>query len=193
MYTTSLTLLEDLCHPRDDQAWSRFVRVYTPLLYRWARQTGLHEADAEDLLQEVFAHLLRKLPGFRYRSGGSFRCWLRVVVINKWRERQRRRVRELDCRGLDEIIAPDTASAFEETEFRRQLVRRGLQIIEPEFSATAWAAFQEHVVRDRDAAEVAAELGVRVGTVYAAKSRVLSRLRRELDGLLDFPTATARI
>jgi DNA-directed RNA polymerase specialized sigma24 family protein len=41
------------------------------------------------------------------------------------------------------------------------------------------------VVAGRDAAEVAAELSISVGTVYAAKSRVLTRLRRHLDGLLD--------
>ena len=35
------------------------------------------------------------------------------------------------------------------------------------------------------AVKTAAELGVQVGTVYAAKSRILKRLRRELDGLLD--------
>ncbi len=41
-------------------------------------------------------------------------------------------------------------------------------------------------MRDRrPAADVAAALGVRRGTIYAAKSRVLARVRRELDGLLD--------
>jgi RNA polymerase sigma-70 factor (ECF subfamily) len=154
-------------------------------LYRWARQTGLREPDAEDLVQEVFAILIRKLPEFHYRPGGSFRNWLRVVVVNKWRERQRRRSREIGGQVLEDHSTPDVATAFEENEYRRQLIERGLQLIEPEFSATAWAAFREHVVNDRGAAEVAAELGIRVGTVYAAKSRVLSRLRRELDGLID--------
>jgi hypothetical protein len=32
---------------------------------------------------------------------------------------------------------------------------------------------------------VAAELGLSVGAVYVARSRVLSRLRTELEGLLD--------
>lgn len=195
MHTTSLTLLERLRTPGDQEAWLRFVRLYTPLLYHWARRAGLAGHDAEDLVQDVFELLLRKLPEFRYEQGGSFRNWLRVVAMNKWRERCRRQLgpsRGPDAwataDGLDQVAAPDADGAFdafEEVEYRRQLVQRALQLIEPEFSPAAWTAFQQHVVAGRDAAEVAAALGIRVGTVYAAKSRVLTRLRRELDGLTE--------
>ncbi len=41
------------------------------------------------------------------------------------------------------------------------------------------------MVHGRPAAEVAAELGVTINSVYLAKSRVLPRLRKELEGLLD--------
>jgi RNA polymerase sigma-70 factor, ECF subfamily len=91
MNTTSLTLLERLKTTDDEEAWSRFVRLYTPLLYYWCRRIGLHEQDAADLVQDVLAHLVRKLPEFKYDSVGSFRNWLRVVTVNKWRERQRKR------------------------------------------------------------------------------------------------------
>jgi RNA polymerase sigma-70 factor (ECF subfamily) len=86
---------------------------------------------------------------------------------------------------LDQVATPDPAGAFEEEEYRRQLVGRALQLLQPEFSPTTWRAFLEHVVAGRDAAEVADELGIATGTVYAAKSRVLTRLRGHLHGLLD--------
>lgn len=194
--TTSLTLLESLRQPGDQEAWNRFVQLYTPLLYYWARRLGLQQSDAEDLVQDVFALLLRKLPEFRYDKGGSFRNWLRVVALNKWRERRRRKpplppfarggpgvVGNGDA--LDHIAAPDETRVFEEAEYRQQLVRRALELIRPEFSAAAWKSFEQHVVAGRDAQDVAAELGLRIGSIYAAKSRVLTRLRRELDGLLD--------
>jgi RNA polymerase sigma-70 factor (ECF subfamily) len=57
--------------------------------------------------------------------------------------------------------------------------------MQAEFSPKTWKACWEHVVAGRPAAEVAAELGISVGSVYVAKSRVLSRLRQELEGLLD--------
>lgn len=165
----------------------RFVQLYTPLLYHWAHGVGLQQSDAEDLVQDVFALLLRKLPEFRYDRNGSFRSWLRVVTLNKWRERCRRTAHEplADSGRLNQVAAPNEAEVFEEAEYCQHLVRRALQLLEPEFSSTSWRAFQEHVIAGRDAAEVAAELGIRIGTVYAAKSRVMSRLRQELDGFMD--------
>lgn len=163
------------------------MRLYTPLLYYWARQTGLRPQDAEDLVQDVFALLVRKLLEFRYEPGGSFRNWLRTVALNKWRERCRREAGAPRANGdhLDQVAAPDEMRAFEETEYREHLVHSALQIIRSEFSESAWKAFHEHVIAGRDAAVVAAELNLRVGSVYAAKSRILTRLRRELTGLID--------
>src|SRR5947209_16334896 len=89
MHTTSPSLLARLRRPDDPEAWDRLVDLYTPLLYHWARGTGLQEPDAADLVQEVFAVLVRKLPEFRYDEHKSFRGWLRKITLNKWRDRQR--------------------------------------------------------------------------------------------------------
>jgi RNA polymerase sigma-70 factor, ECF subfamily len=187
MNTTSLTLLERLRSAGDDEAWNRFVKLYTPLLYYWCRRVGLQPDDAGDLVQDVLTHLVRKLPDFQYRPDGSFREWLRVVTINKWHERQRRRgiSTAAGSSGLDQIPAAAEDWSLEEYEYRTHLVRGALPLIAPEFSATTWRAFEQHVLAARDAHEVAAELGIRVGTVYAAKSRVLTRLRVELARFLD--------
>jgi len=184
--TTSLTLLERLRQPGDQEAWARFVKLYTPLLYFWSRRAGLQEQDAADLVQDVFALLIRKLPAFQHNRQGSFRAWLRAVTLNKWREVQRRsKGPQLNhCKELEQMPAPDHSTAFDEREYRTELVGRALQILQPDFSHTTWQAFQAHVVAGRDAREVASELGIRIGTVYAAKSRVLTRLRQQLDGLL---------
>jgi RNA polymerase sigma-70 factor (ECF subfamily) len=50
MFTTSSSLLDRLRRPADAEAWARFVELYTPLLYRWARRLGLQDADAADLV-----------------------------------------------------------------------------------------------------------------------------------------------
>ena len=77
------------------------------------------------------------------------------------------------------------AEAFWEAEYRQYLAGRALAVMRTEFQPTTWMACWECVVHDRPAAEVAAELGLSVGAVRAAKFRVLTRLRQELDGLLD--------
>jgi WD40 repeat protein len=69
-------LLERLRQPLPDDAWARFVRLYTPLLYYWARRLGCQDSDAADLVQDVFAALTEKLPHFVYDEHRSFRRWV---------------------------------------------------------------------------------------------------------------------
>jgi RNA polymerase sigma-70 factor (ECF subfamily) len=188
MNTTSISLLERLRQPGDEQAWQRFVQLYTPLLYYWARRAGLPTADANDLVQEVLVVLVKKLPEFEYDPSKSFRGWLRTIALNKWRERCRRfaaRPDQAGESGLSGVAEEDPAAAFEEDEYRGQLVRRALAIMQAEFQPATWKACWEVVVGGRPAGEVAAELAVSVDVVYSAKSRVLRRLREELHGLLD--------
>ena len=80
MNTTSQSLLMRVREPADGEAWARFVRLYGPLIYRWARRAGLGDEDARELVQDVMALLVRKLPDFRYDPARSFRSWLKTVT-----------------------------------------------------------------------------------------------------------------
>ena len=188
VHTTSASLLERLRRPGDQEAWKRFTALYTPLLYYWTRHLGLQPPDAADLVQDVFALLIRKLPEFSYDRHKSFRAWLRTLLLNKWRDSCRKR-HELPLDAGDPAFAglavPDGAAELEEVEYRQGLLRRALEVMLAEFQPTTWKACWEYVVAGRPAAEVAAELGISEGTVYVAKSRIMSRLRQELEGLLD--------
>jgi RNA polymerase sigma-70 factor (ECF subfamily) len=187
MNTTPVSLLERLRQPDQPAAWERFVELYTPLLYYWARRIGLQESDAADLVQEVFTVLLRKLPEFTYDRSKSFRAWLRTITLNKWREKQRHAGarRETGDAALPDLAGADSAEAVWETEYRQHLVRRALEVMQREFQPATWKACWSLVVEGRSAADVAAELGLSAGAVRSAKFRVLCRLREELEGLLD--------
>jgi RNA polymerase sigma-70 factor (ECF subfamily) len=184
---TPASLLERLRQPAQEQAWARFVDLYTPLLYTWARRTGCQESDAADLVQEVLSLLVRKLPEFTYDRRQRFRGWLHTVAHNCWRSLRRRAElpREAGAQDLDALPATGAADPFWEEEYRQRLVARALELMQVDFAPATWKACWECVVQGRPAAEVARDLGVRVGAVYTAKSRVLSRLRQELAGLLD--------
>ena len=86
--------------------------------------------------------------------------------------------------GLDRVY-PSDAELFAEREYRQRLARRAMELMQAEFEVNTWRACWESVVSDRPAAEIAAELGMTVNAVYLAKSRVLRRLRADLDGLWD--------
>ncbi len=189
MNSTSLSLLERLQKPGDQVAWSRFVELYSPMLFSWACRAGLNATDAADLVQDVFTLLVQKLPGWKYDESQSFRGWLRTLTLNKWRENHRRRrdplnaAQSLDA-GDSAVAVTDEPDFLSEEEYRQAVVERTLRLLKSDFQPTTWSAFVEYVVKDRPPAEVAAEVGISVRAVYIAKSRVLRRLRQELAGLI---------
>jgi len=188
MIRTPASLLERLRQPFEAQAWARFVALYTPLIYSWGRRVGLQDPDAADLVQEVLVTLLQVLPNFRYDREQSFRGWLRTVTLNKWRKlRKQRNQKVLEARGDDLAALADGQGPeeFWETEYRQHLAAHALRIMRSDFGEKTWKACWETAVCGRPAAEVATQLGITVGAVYAAKFRVLDRLRSELQGMLD--------
>jgi RNA polymerase sigma-70 factor (ECF subfamily) len=187
MTKTPASLLERLRQPFDPDAWSRFVSLYTPLIYSWTRRAGLQEQDALDIVQNVFVILLRVLPTFSYDRDQSFRRWLRTVTLNTWRNARKRSENRVHhgAADADLLPGPDELEAVWESEYRQHVVARALCVMRADFQETTWKACWEMVVNGRPAADVAADLGITVGAVYAAKVRVLNRLREELQGLLD--------
>src|SRR2546423_1119224 len=66
MDKTPFSLLERLRRPDDADAWPRFVALAVPFLFDVARRWGLQDADAADVVRDVFAVLAQKLPAFRH-------------------------------------------------------------------------------------------------------------------------------
>jgi RNA polymerase sigma-70 factor (ECF subfamily) len=186
MDSTSPSLLIRLRQPGEQMAWGRFVQLYTPLLFHWTHRWGLQKQDAADLVQEVFLTLVQKLPAFQYDQQRGFRSWLHTVALNKFRDFCRRRgLRAATGGELADVAMSEQTDEVAAAEYRQHVVGRALQLMQAEFPPKIWKACWEHVVLGRPATEVAVELGISAGTVYVAKSRVLLRLRQELEGLLD--------
>src|SRR5271165_1969918 len=87
----SSTLLSQLQANRPE-AWQRFVRLYSPMIYRWCRRSGVTADDAADVLQEVLAAVIRHVSDFR-RDGphDSFTAWLATLTRSKVSDHYRRR------------------------------------------------------------------------------------------------------
>ena len=186
MIDTSTSLLIRLRSGDESQAWSRFVSLYTPVLFYWVRRQGVPASDAADLVQEVLTVLVAKLPTFQYDRNRSFGVWLRTITTNKCRDFfRRRKTRPSAASEFVDGETPDHAVQFSEAEYQRGLARRALEVMQNEFEPTTWRACWESVVAGKAAAEVALELGISVNAVYVAKSRVLRRLREELEGLWE--------
>lgn len=184
MFDTPATLLHRLCNQPIPGDWERFVRLFTPLLRRWAMRFGATDDSIEDLLQDLFVVLIRKLPEFRYDPSRSFRAWLWTVFRHTtiaWQKRQPRSAIALE--QLEGVSTPDSIAEATDAEYRRYLLGRVMQIIQADFPVTTWQIFQRVVIEGQRGVDVAAEFGVTVNAVYLVRSRVLARLREELAGL----------
>lgn len=188
--STSESLLFRLKSPENAEAWSRFADLYTPLIFYWARKNGLGPHDAADLVQEVMTLVFQKIPEFQYDSRRSFRGWLRKVTLNKHRERLRKKSLTIEEVGQSELVNlpqnghADAATQTWDQDYPKQLVSTAIDLMRREFAPKTWVALREFVTSDRGAAEIAKEHGVSAWTIYAAKSRLMKRLRQDLDGLL---------
>jgi RNA polymerase sigma-70 factor (ECF subfamily) len=194
MAVTSATLLERLRNPRDADAWNRLVELYAPLIRNWAERLNVRGADAEDLVQEVMAVVVRRFPEFVHpEKPGAFRGWLRAIAVNCARSAWKSRKMHPTAPGGTEFgsylarledPADDLAVAWDR-EHDLHVTRRLLDRIKPDFEEKSWTLFRRFVLDGLSAEEVATEAGTTSNAVYIAKSRVLARLREEAGGLLS--------
>jgi RNA polymerase sigma-70 factor (ECF subfamily) len=189
---TNLSLLHR-ASAGDEAAWAKMVALYQPLIFGWLLRHAVPRQEAADLTQEVLVVIVRELRGFAHAGHpGSFRGWLRAITVNRARAFLRGAARERAAGGEDVLgiieQLEDPHSAVTQAwnaEHDAHVVRQILKLVETDFEPATVRVFHGLVLDEARAAEVAAELGMTVAAAYAAKSRVLRRVRQEADGLLD--------
>jgi RNA polymerase sigma-70 factor (ECF subfamily) len=167
------------------------VDLYSPVVYGFARRQGLQDADAADLVQEVLRSVARSLPTYD-RQKGRFRSWLMAVVRRRLSEFWAGRGREVSGSGDTRVLrhleqvsdGNDTEQLWEE-EYRQSVFRFAAARIRGEFEESTWRAFWLTTIDGKKTKEVAQSLEISEGAVYIAKSRVIARLKREVQVLED--------
>ena len=186
---TRATLLIRLRDASDQDAWRLFASIYTPLVYRYAMKNGLQDADAADVAQETMCNVVRVIRSFEYDpSRGSFRGWLLTIVRNTLRKRFKKTQNQAAGSGDTAVQSllqqsPDPQSDSDESwdrEYELWLFHKVSKWIQSEFQNKTWQAFWQTAVEGREVASVAEELGISAGAIYIAKSRVLARIRTEV-------------
>jgi RNA polymerase sigma-70 factor (ECF subfamily) len=192
--TTRHSLVLRLRNPDDQAAWAEFVDIYEPLVYRLARSKGLQDADAQDLCQEVFRAVASAIERWDPDPAkGRFRGWLFRIARNlviKFLAGQRHHPQGSGSSSVQEMLeaqpAKDSQAEAEfAAEFRRRAFRWAADQVKTEFTEPTWQAFWKTAVDNRPIQEVATELGLSVGAVYIARSRVLARLRERVEQVTE--------
>lgn len=171
-----------------EEAWTTFQVRYRDVILAWGRRRGLSPDGAEDLTQDVLLKLFLQMRRDAYDPAhGSFRSWLKAVVNNAITDYRRWQRRRPDAGGpafqerLDELEGPQPADELSGLlEERAKNVAAGvLDRVRARLEETTWQAFYQTMVEQRPAADVAAELGLTVGTVYKHKYRVKQMVIQE--------------
>ena len=189
---TRPSLLLRLRDVEDIEAWREFVRLYTPLVFSHCTHRGLQEADAADVAQEVMHVAAQVMPEFQYDAQrGKFRGWLLQTTrhrLYKFFARQHRAVQPTSEtsieRFLDQEPGADEQARWDE-DYRQRLFDWAAEKARPEFQSATWNAFWLTAVEAVSVKEVAARLGISIGAVYIARSRVIARLRELIETVAE--------
>jgi RNA polymerase sigma-70 factor (ECF subfamily) len=182
---TRYSLIARLAGQEDGVAWGEFIRTYQTGIYRYCRAQGLQEAEAADVVQEVLM-LVHEVVGRWQPSGrgGSFRAWLfesaRRICLQQLRERRqpgRAAGGSSVLERLQEVADHDEEGNRDEVEWQRWAFCCAAGEVERQTLPETWRAFWLTAVEGVAAPVVAEQLGLSVGSVYAAKCRVLARIR----------------
>ena len=187
---TRASLLVQIRDGANHSAWHEFVQLYGPVVYGFARKRGLQDADAADLMQDVLRSVSSAIGRLDYdRRQGTFRGWLFTITRNKilnfFAARKTRPQGSGDTttnRMLD-AQPSDAGDDAWELEYQRRLAALAMDRIKGEFQDKTWQAFWLMAVEGQSAAEVGRRVGLSPGAIYVAKSRVLARLKDEVEAL----------
>ncbi|KAA5545224.1 hypothetical protein FYK55_06045 [Roseiconus nitratireducens] len=206
---TQTTLLQRMSDPRDDAAWLRFDELYRPVIYRYARARGLQHSDAESLVAEVMSRVFRAARRWAAASSGPndghrtrtradanrpderpqhFRAWLYRVAENSLLNLVTRQLARRGTGGTSHQLSmagrpmPDELSReIWQTQHQQQLFMRAARAVQSQVDSEHWEVFwRTHV--DGDSIPQTAERFARsTGSVYAIRSRILKRLRDQVN------------
>jgi RNA polymerase sigma-70 factor (ECF subfamily) len=184
---TNTQLLLRVRDASDHEAWAEFAEIYCPVIVRLAKTKGMQDADAEDLSQRVLISIAAAIDRFEPDADRArFRTWLRRVaenaILNALTRGRREESGDESIRSLLErepaTFGPD--SDLLRIEYRREIFQLAARQIRYEFEPATWEAFWQTAVEGRDIDQVAAELGKQRGSIYAARSRVIRRLKQKV-------------
>jgi RNA polymerase sigma-70 factor (ECF subfamily) len=173
--------------PNDPGAWAEFVRIYGPKIYTWCGARGLQDCDARDVTQNVLLNLAVRLRAFAYDPDRSFRAWLKTLTRHAWHDFRKAQKRygqgtgdSLILDGLANVAAHEDLARRLEEAFDQELLREAVARVRLRVEPRTWEAFRLLAQENWSGAEAGRHLGMKVATVFVARSKVMRMLRDEV-------------
>lgn len=171
----------------DGVSWTEFLGIYQPVVYRMARRRQLQEADAQDVMQQVFLSISRSIERWEPGIGRPpFRAWLTTIARNAITKALVRKPRDqaTGSTSAAEILAaypePDATESEILAEARKEIIRWATEQIRSEFGEDVWQLFYRTAIENIPIADVAISTGRSAGSIYVARFRVITRLKEKI-------------
>jgi RNA polymerase sigma factor (sigma-70 family) len=193
---TRQTLLGRLKDLNNQESWKEFFDTYWRLIYNVAIQSGLTDAEAQDVVQETVLSVCKSMPGFNYDARkGSFKAWL--LNLTRWRIVDELRKRspgvsrpsqrsETTRTGTVERVPDPARTPLEscwDKEWAENVVAVALERAKRKTDPKHYQVFNLYVLQETPPAKVARAMGVSVARVYLIKHRVSGLIAREMKNL----------
>lgn len=165
--------LLERCRSGDAAAWRSLIERYSRLVYAMARRQGLDNSACDDVAQETFSILVRRLPELRRDT--ALPKWLMVTTLNvarSWRRRNRRDD-HVTADGID--LVHDMVGALE-LEEQLQAVRDALHRLGGRCETLLKALYQQEPAPSYQ--QIAQILGIPIGAIGPTRARCLEKLLR---------------
>jgi RNA polymerase sigma factor (sigma-70 family) len=191
---TRRSLLTRLKNWDGQDSWQEFFNTYWRLIYSVAVKSGLSDVEAQEVVQETLISVAKEFKGFKYDPArGSFKSWLLLITRRRIADQMRKQYRarevgrlnpddtkvaeEINAQAQENAAAPD---AVWDEAWRTQLADAALAKVRGKVRPEQFQMFEMYVLRGQSGGHVAKALGVSLMTVYLAKHRVSSLLKKEV-------------
>ncbi|OLB21769.1 MAG: hypothetical protein AUI12_16045 [Acidobacteria bacterium 13_2_20CM_2_57_6] len=176
------TRLVKACLAGDEDAWASLIDKYKALIYSIPVKYGLSRQEAADVFQATCTELLVRLP--ELREPRALPKWLMQVAHHesyRWKRYSQRVVSRDGETDLAEPATPAIADNLVQQTQEEQMLREAMAMLTPQCRRLVELLFFE--TPSRPYTEVAAELGLAVGSIGFTRQKCLERLRAQLEQL----------
>jgi RNA polymerase sigma factor (sigma-70 family) len=176
------TRLVKECLAGSEEAWSALIDKYKALIYSIPVKYGLPQQEAAEVFQATCVELLTSLP--ELREPKALPKWLMQVAHHqcyRWKKQQMRLVSRDGDETLPEPLTPAIADTLVQQTQEEQMLRDAMGTLTPQCRRLVELLFLEMPARPYT--EVAAELGLALGSIGFTRQKCMERLRRNLEDL----------
>jgi RNA polymerase sigma factor (sigma-70 family) len=186
-WNTQQTLIQRAQNQDDHQAWDDFVSYYESFIKMVLRKANISLSDEDDLIQKVLLRIWKGLPSYAYqKEKARFRTWLSTIIRNTVithinRDKSKGEKHNSYLQEVD-IVSESAIEEVIHQEWMNYVSSIAMKKVEEVFSGNAIEVFKLSLL-EKNAKQIAAELGISEDSVFVLRSRVKARLKKEVTQL----------